>query len=136
MFKTSYQHEVHKEKYQRSSVYEDSIDPKALFCHSNTLPGWVSLQELNSRFARYIDRARVLEQRNAVFRKQLETLEHMEEMAGLEEVFSEQINTNQHRLRELLAERLKLERKLKDAEVMLDEFSVRLTPTHYIKAKY
>ncbi|XP_062851115.1 filensin [Trichomycterus rosablanca] len=127
MFKTSYRHEVRKEKYESSNVFEELSDPEpeAPFYRSTMVPGWESLQELNSRFARYINRARVLEQRNAVFRKQLETLQHMEETAGHEEVFSEQITTNQHRIRELLAERLKLEQELKDAEGMLEDFSVR-----------
>ncbi|KAB5582041.1 hypothetical protein PHYPO_G00182620 [Pangasianodon hypophthalmus] len=127
MFKTSYKREVRKEKYEHSDVFEDQGEAgsEASLCSSSMVPGLESLQELNNRFARYINRARVLEQRNAVFRKQLETLQHMEEAAGLEEVFSEQISTNQERIRELQAERAKLERELKDAERMLEEFSVR-----------
>ncbi|XP_072532935.1 filensin isoform X2 [Salminus brasiliensis] len=133
MFKTSYRHEVRKEKYERSDVFEDPGSPEddaeaTQRGHSGaraTLPAWESLQELNSRFARYINRARVLEQRNAVFRKQLETLQRMEEAAGLEEAFHEQISVNRQRIRELLAERAKLERELKDADRMLDEFSSR-----------
>lgn len=127
MFKSSYSREVRKEKYEHSDVFEDEswagIDES--ICGGSMMPGLESLQELNSRFARYINRARVLEQRNAVFRKQLETLQHMEEAGGLEEVFSEQISTNQERIRELQTERAKLERELKDAESMLEQFSDR-----------
>lgn len=131
MFKSSYLREVRKEKYEHSDEFEDQGEAgsEASFCSSSMVPGLESLQELNSRFARYINRARVLEQRNAVFRKQLETLQHMEEEAGLEELFSEQISTNQERIHELQAERTKLERELKDAECMLEEFSDRLAPT-------
>uniref|UniRef100_W5UQN9 Filensin n=1 Tax=Ictalurus punctatus TaxID=7998 RepID=W5UQN9_ICTPU len=127
MFKTSYRREVRKEKYEHSDVFEDQGEAgsEGPFGSSSGVPGLESLQELNSRFTRYINRARVLEQRNAVFRKQLETLQHMEEAAGLEEVFSEQISTNQERIRELQAERAKLERELKDAERLLEEFSDR-----------
>uniref|UniRef100_A0A8B9H9B4 Filensin n=1 Tax=Astyanax mexicanus TaxID=7994 RepID=A0A8B9H9B4_ASTMX len=133
MFKTTYKHEVHKKKYERSDVFEDPGSPEddaeaAQRGHAGaraTLPAWESLQELNSRFARYINRARVLEQRNAVFRAQLETLQRMEEAAGLEEAFHEQISVNRQRMRELQAERAKLERELKDAERMLDEFNSR-----------
>lgn len=131
MFKTSYLREVRKEKYEHSDVFEDQGEAgdEASLGSSSLVPGLESLQELNNRFARYINRARVLEQRNAVFRKQLDTLQHMEEAAGLEEVFSEQISTNQDRVRELKTERAKLERELKDAERMLEEFSNRLAPT-------
>lgn len=131
MFKSSYLHEVRKEKYEHSDVFEDhgEAGTEESFFSDSMMPGLESLQELNSRFARYINRARVLEQRNAVFRKQLETLQHMEEAAGLEEIFSEQISTNQERVQELQGERAKLERELKDAERMLEQFSDRLVHT-------
>lgn len=127
MFKTSYHREVRKEKYERSDVYEEPSSPESESAPASgpSVPGWESLQELNSRFARYINRARVLEQRNAVFRKQLETLQYMEEASGLEEAFSEQISINRQRIRELLSDRAKLERELKDAERMLDEYNSR-----------
>lgn len=130
MFKTSYLREVRKEKYEHSDVFEDQGEAgdEAGFCSSSIVPCLESLQELNNRFARYINRARVLEQRNAVFRKQLEMLQHMEEAAGIEEVFTEQIGANQERIRELQMEHSKLERELKDAERMLEEFSDRSAP--------
>ena len=65
----------------------------------------------------------MLEQRNAVFRKQLETLQRMEEASGLEEAFTEQISGNRQRLRELSSDHAKLERELKDACRMLDEYT-------------
>lgn len=129
MFKTRYLHEVRKDKYERSDVFEEPSSPETATTSGNStksVPGWESLQELNSRFARYINRARVLEQRNAVFRKQLETLQRMEEESGLEEAFSQQINVNKQRIRELQSERAKLERELKDAERMRDEYNSRL----------
>uniref|UniRef100_A0AAX7UX12 Filensin n=1 Tax=Astatotilapia calliptera TaxID=8154 RepID=A0AAX7UX12_ASTCA len=120
MFKTSYRHEVHKEKYERSDIFEDDAEESAGI---SAIQGWESLQELNSRFARYINRARVLEQRNAVFRKQLETLQQMEEASGLEEAFTEQIEVNRQRIRELFSDHAKLQRELKDACRMLDEYT-------------
>ncbi|XP_038152516.1 filensin [Cyprinodon tularosa] len=122
MFKSSYLHEVRKEKYERSDVFdetEDSETPAGI----SAIQGWESLQELNSRFARYINRARVLEQRNAVFRKQLETLQRMEETSGLEETFTEQIKINTQRIRELSSDHAKLERELREACRMLDDFT-------------
>ncbi len=121
MFKTSYLREVRKEKYERSDVFDEESEESS--AGISAIQGWESLQELNSRFARYINRARVLEQRNAVFRKQLETLQRMEEASGLEEAFTEQIDVNRQRIRELLSDRSKLERELKDACRMLDEFT-------------
>uniref|UniRef100_A0A7N8XFR4 Filensin n=1 Tax=Mastacembelus armatus TaxID=205130 RepID=A0A7N8XFR4_9TELE len=120
MVKTRYLHEVRKEKYERSDdFYEEPEDSAGI----SAIQGWESLQELNSRFARYINRARVLEQRNAVFRKQLETLHRMEEASSLEDAFREQIEVNRQRIRELSSDRAKLERELKDASRMLDEFT-------------
>ncbi|XP_036397485.1 filensin-like [Megalops cyprinoides] len=124
MFKTSYRHEVRKEKYERSDVFEEPRSPDD-YGPGSAVQGWESLQELNERFAKYINRARVLEQRNAVFRKQLETLQRMEEVSGLEEAFTEQIGLNRQRIRELLSDRAKLERELKDAERMLEEFTCK-----------
>nr|XP_046258093.1 filensin [Scatophagus argus] len=123
MFKTSYLREVRKEKYERSDVFDEEPEDSESSAGISAIQGWESLQELNSRFARYINRARVLEQRNAVFRKQLETLQRMEEASGLEEAFTEQIEVNRQRIRELFSERAKLERELKDACRMLDEFT-------------
>uniref|UniRef100_A0A4W5JQJ6 Filensin n=1 Tax=Hucho hucho TaxID=62062 RepID=A0A4W5JQJ6_9TELE len=122
MYKTSYLREVRKEKYERSDVFEEPYGPDAS-AGTSAIQGWESLQELNSRFARYINRARVLEQRNSVFRKQLETLQRMEEASGLEEAFTEQIGLNRQRISELSADRAKLEHELKDACRMLDEFT-------------
>ncbi|KAI7805214.1 filensin [Triplophysa rosa] len=128
MFKTRYLREVRKDKYERSDVFEEPSSPETATIAGNSTKsvlGWDSLQELNSRFACYINRARVLEQRNAVFRKQLETLQRMEEESGLEEAFIQQISVNRQRIRELQSDRAKLERELKDAERMLDEYNSR-----------
>ncbi|KAL6101957.1 bfsp1 [Pungitius sinensis] len=123
MYKSSYAHEVRREKYERSDVFDE--DPAESSAGISAIQGWESLQELNGRFARYINRARVLEQRNAVFRKQLETLQRMEEPSGLEEAFSQQTEVNRKRIRELSSDQAKLERELKDACRMLDEFTCK-----------
>ncbi|KAM4694897.1 filensin [Discoglossus pictus] len=122
MYRTSYLREVRKEKYERS----DGFDEQSLVDFSNLglsqVQGLENLQELNERFANYINRARVLEQRNAIFRKQLETFQRMDEISGLEEAFAEQIELNRQRIRELALDRFKLDREYKDAQRMLDEF--------------
>ncbi|CAI9553104.1 unnamed protein product [Staurois parvus] len=125
MYKTSYLREVRKEKYERS----DGFDEQSLVDISNLglsqAKGLENLQELNERFANYINRARVLEQRNAIFRKQLETFQRMDEISGLEEAFAEQIELNRQRIRELASDRSKLEREYKDAQRMVDEFKTK-----------
>ncbi|XP_037637654.1 filensin isoform X2 [Sebastes umbrosus] len=123
MYKTSYLHEVRKEKFERSDVFDEEPSDSESSAGISAIQGWESLQELNSRFARYINRARVLEQRNAVFRKQLETLQRMEEASGLEEAFTEQTDVNRQRIRELSSDHSKLERELRDACRMMDEFT-------------
>uniref|UniRef100_A0A3B3HXU9 Filensin n=1 Tax=Oryzias latipes TaxID=8090 RepID=A0A3B3HXU9_ORYLA len=125
MFKTTYRHEVHKEKCERSNVCDEDGEDSEISAGISAIHGWENLQELNSRFARYINRARVLEQRNAVFRKQLETLQRMEEASGLEEAFTEQIEVNRQRIRELCSDRAKLERELKESCRMLDEYTIK-----------
>ncbi|XP_062257531.1 filensin isoform X2 [Platichthys flesus] len=123
MYKTSYLHEVRKEKYEHTDVFTEEPEDSETSAGISAIQGWESLQELNSRFARYINRARVLEQRNAVFRKQLETLQRMEEASGLEEAFTEQTDVNRKRIRELSSDRAKLDRELRDACRMLDDFT-------------
>ncbi|XP_053292816.1 filensin [Pleuronectes platessa] len=123
MFKISYLREVRKEKYESSDVFTEEPEDSESSAGISAIQGWESLQELNSRFARYINRARVLEQRNAVFRKQLETLQRMEEASGLEEAFTEQTDVNRQRIRELSSDRAKLDRELRDACRMMDDFT-------------
>ncbi|XP_060086712.1 filensin [Heteronotia binoei] len=121
MYRSSYLREVRKEKYERSDAYEE-LPESPEFSSLAQAQGLENLQELNERFSNYINRARVLEQRNAIFRKQLETFQRMEELAGLEEAFAAQVELNSQRVRELAADRLKLEREEKDSQRMLDEF--------------
>ncbi|XP_066478527.1 filensin [Tiliqua scincoides] len=121
MYRSSYLREVRKEKYERSDAYEE-LPESPEFSSLAQAQGLENLQELNERFANYINRARVLEQRNTIFRKQLETFQRVEELAGLEEAFAAQIDLNRQRVRELSTDRSRLEREEKDAQRMLDEF--------------
>ncbi|KAF7249340.1 Filensin [Varanus komodoensis] len=121
MYRSSYLREIRKEKYERSDAYEE-LPESPEFGSLAQAQGLENLQELNERFTNYINRARVLEQRNAIFRKQLETFQRMDELAGLEEVFAAQVDLNRQRVRELASDRAKLEREEKDAQRMLDEF--------------
>uniref|UniRef100_A0A8C4VP01 Filensin n=1 Tax=Gopherus evgoodei TaxID=1825980 RepID=A0A8C4VP01_9SAUR len=121
MYRSSYLREVRKEKYERSDAY-DELRGTSDFSSLAQAQGLENLQELNERFANYINRARMLEQRNTIFRKQLETFQRMDVLAGLEEAFAEQIELNRLRIRELSADRAKLEREDKDSQRMLDEY--------------
>ncbi|XP_048864271.1 filensin [Brienomyrus brachyistius] len=133
MYMTSYRREVCKEQYERPDVFEEPEEPQVPPPeHSRgaglagiPVQGMESLQELNERFARCIGRARMLEQRNAVFRKQLEMLQHVEEVSGLGEACSEQISLHRQRLRELSSEQARLDRERHEAERKLEDFSSR-----------
>ncbi|KFP67022.1 Filensin [Cariama cristata] len=121
MYRSSFLREVRKEKYERSDAY-DELRGSPEFDSLAQARGLENLQELNERFASYINRARVLEQRNTILRKQLETFQRMDELVGLEEAFAGQIEFNRQRMRELASDRAKLEREEKDAQRMLDEY--------------
>ncbi|KAJ7407212.1 Filensin [Willisornis vidua] len=121
MYRSSFLREVRKEKYERSDAY-DELRGSPEFDSLAQARGLENLQELNERFASYINRARVLEQRNAILRKQLETFQRMDELVGLDEAFAGQIEFNRQRMRELATDRAKLEREEKDAQRMLDEY--------------
>ncbi|XP_047916942.2 filensin [Anser cygnoides] len=120
MYRSSFLHEVRK-KYERSDAY-DELRGSPEFDSLAQAQGLENLQELNERFASYINRARVLEQRNAILRKQLETFQCMDELVGLDEAFAGQNEFNRQRMRELASDRAKLEREEKDAQRMLDEY--------------
>ncbi|XP_074945973.1 filensin [Phalacrocorax aristotelis] len=121
MYRSSFLREVRKEKYRRSDAY-DELRGSPEFDSLAQARGLENLQELNQRFASYINRARVLEQRNTILRKQLETFQRMDELVGLDEAFAGQIEFNRQRMRELASDRAKLEREEKDAQRMLDEY--------------
>ncbi|KAM9315782.1 filensin [Gastrophryne carolinensis] len=127
MYKTSYSREVRKEKYERSDGFDDQSLVEISNLGLSQTQGLENLQQLHERFANYINRARVLEQRNAIFRKQLETFQRMDEISGLEEAFAEQIELNRQRLRELTSDWSKLEREYKDAQRMVDDFKTKYT---------
>ncbi|XP_069090187.1 filensin [Pleurodeles waltl] len=122
MYRSTYLREVHKEKYEWSDALEHQSLADFSLLGLSQAQGLENLQELNQRFANYINRARVLEQRNAIFRKQLETFQRMDEISGLEVAFEEQIEVNRQRIRELSLDHAKLEREYKDAQRMVDEF--------------
>ncbi|NWH16315.1 filensin [Grus americana] len=121
MYRSSFLREVRKEKYERSDAY-DELRGSPEFDSLAQARGLENLQELNERFTSYINRARVLEQRNTILRKQLETFQRMDELVGLDEAFAGQIEFNRQRMRELASDRAKLEREEKDAQRMLDEY--------------
>ncbi|NXT26516.1 BFSP1 protein, partial [Syrrhaptes paradoxus] len=121
MYRSSFLREVRKEKYERSDAY-DELRGSPEFDSLAQARGLENLQEFNERFASYINRARVLEQRNTILRKQLETFQRMDELVGLDEAFAGQIEFNRQRMRELASDRAKLEREEKDAQRMLDEY--------------
>ncbi|XP_038662989.1 filensin isoform X1 [Scyliorhinus canicula] len=88
-------------------------------------PSLGSLQEFNRRFNKYVDRARAVERSSAALEKQLESLQQIEELSGLEGVFTEQIDHNQQRIWQLLNDLSRLEKELKDAQRALDGYRTK-----------
>ncbi|XP_048843400.1 filensin-like [Brienomyrus brachyistius] len=123
MLRTSCLYEVRKEKYDRGSLEE--LDHPDVSYPESAILDWESLQELNECFTKYINWARVLEQHNAIFRKQLETLHRIEEVSNLEDGFVEQIKLNRQRISELSSQRTKLKHEWEDAEWVLTEHNNR-----------
>uniref|UniRef100_UPI00398E4564 filensin n=1 Tax=Pristiophorus japonicus TaxID=55135 RepID=UPI00398E4564 len=119
MFDTSYPHDVRKENDKESDPFNERNG--ADFPN----PGLEGLQEFNERFSKYISRARALEQSSGALRKQLESLRQIEELSGLEDAFTEQIDCNQQRIWELHSDLNHLEKELKDAQHALDEYRTK-----------
>ncbi|XP_041062143.1 filensin [Carcharodon carcharias] len=119
MFGTSYLREAGKGNERESDPHDEWSGAGA------PKPSLGSLQEFNERFSKYVQRARAVERSTAVLEKQLEGLQQIEELSGLEGVFTEQIDHNQQRIWQLLNDLNRLEKELKDAQRALDEYCTK-----------
>ncbi|XP_072907357.1 filensin [Hemitrygon akajei] len=112
-------HDVEKTK-------EGKTDPFSMWSGTDLAkPGLQSLEEFNIRFSRYVNRTRTFDQSNTSLGKQLESLRQVRELAGLEDVFTEQIQQNQQRIWDLHNELNCLEQELKDAQRALDDYRTK-----------
>ncbi|XP_050015550.1 filensin isoform X2 [Alexandromys fortis] len=81
-----------------------------------------ALQALGERVAAQVQRARALQQRHAALRRQLDAFQRLSEQPGPEDALARHVEANLQRVRDLVAERARLERQEAEAQRELDEF--------------
>ncbi|XP_015452436.1 filensin isoform X2 [Pteropus alecto] len=117
MYRRSYVFQTRKEQYERAEEAPDRlVEGRA------SAPTLAALQGLGERVAAHVQRARALEQRHAVLRRQLDAFQRLGELAGPEDALARHVEGNRQRARDLAAERARLERQGAEAQRALDEF--------------
>ncbi|XP_017510321.3 filensin isoform X1 [Manis javanica] len=123
MYRRSYVFQSRKEQYERAEEALPHIgQPGSLLEGSATAPNLAALQGLGERVAAHVQRARALEQRHAVLRRQLDAFQRLGELAGPEDALARHVEGNRQRVRDLATERTRLERQGAEAQRALDEF--------------
>ncbi|XP_004433787.1 PREDICTED: filensin [Ceratotherium simum simum] len=122
MYRRSYVFQTRKEQYQRAEAASRAAEPDSLAEGRAAAPSLLALQGLGERVAAHVQRARVLEQRHAVLRRQLDAFQRLDELAGPEDALARHVESNRQRARDLAAERARLERQGAEAQRALDEF--------------
>ncbi|CAI9154043.1 unnamed protein product [Rangifer tarandus platyrhynchus] len=122
MFRRSYVFQTRKEQYERAEEAPRAAEPDRLAESRAAAPNLAALQGLGERVAAHVQRARALEQRHAVLRRQLDAFQRLDELAGPEDALARHVEGNRQRARDLAAERTRLERQGAEAQRALDEF--------------
>ncbi|XP_058990081.1 filensin [Mustela lutreola] len=122
MYRRSYVFQTRKEQYERAEEAPRAAEPDSLVEGRPAAPGLAALQGLGERVAAHVQRARALEQRHAVLRRQLDAFQRLGELAGAEDALARHVEGNRQRTRDLAAERTRLERQGAEAQRALDEF--------------
>ncbi|XP_059934567.1 filensin [Mesoplodon densirostris] len=122
MYRRSYVFQARKEQYERAEEAAHAAAPDSLVEGRAAAPSLVQLQGLGERVAAHVQRARALEQRHAVLRKQLDAFQRLDELAGPEDALARHVEGNRQRARDLAAERTRLERQGAEAQRTLCEF--------------
>uniref|UniRef100_A0A2R8ZZ31 Filensin n=1 Tax=Pan paniscus TaxID=9597 RepID=A0A2R8ZZ31_PANPA len=123
MYRRSYVFQTRKEQYEHADEASRAAEPER-----PADEGWAgatslaALQGLGERVAAHVQRARALEQRHAGLRRQLDAFQRLGELAGPEDALARQVESNRQRVRDLAAERARLERQGTEAQRALDEF--------------
>ncbi|XP_030165991.1 filensin isoform X1 [Lynx canadensis] len=122
MYRRSYVFQTRKEQYERAEEAPRAAEPDSLAEGRTAAPSLAALQGLGERVAAHVQRARALEQRHAVLRRQLDAFQRLGELAGPEDALARHVEGNLQRARDLAAERTRLERQGAEAQRVLDEF--------------
>ncbi|XP_059561467.1 filensin isoform X2 [Myotis daubentonii] len=118
MYPRSYVFQTRQERYERA----EEEAPGRLASDPAAAPNLAALQGLGERVAAQVQRARALEQRHGVLRRQLDAFQRLGELAGPEDALLRQVEGNRQRARDLEAERARLERRGAEAQRALDEY--------------
>ncbi|XP_060042397.1 filensin isoform X1 [Erinaceus europaeus] len=118
MYRRSYVFQSRKEQYERSEEAPRAAESEVPAGRQSL----AALQGLGERVAAHIQRARALEQRHAVLRRQLDAFQRLGELGGPEDALARYVEGNRLRARDLAAERARLERQGAEAQRALDEF--------------
>ncbi|XP_023979405.1 filensin isoform X2 [Physeter macrocephalus] len=122
MYRRSYVFQARKEQYERAEEAPRAAEPDSLVEGRAAAPSLAQLQGLGERVAAHVQRARALEQRHAVLRRQLDAFQRLDELAGPEDALARHVEGNRQRARDLAAERTRLERQGAEAQRALCEF--------------
>uniref|UniRef100_A0A8C3WHW7 Filensin n=1 Tax=Catagonus wagneri TaxID=51154 RepID=A0A8C3WHW7_9CETA len=122
MYRRSYIFQTRKEQYERAEEAPRAGESDSLAEGWAGAPSLAALQGLGERVAAHVQRARALEQRHAVLRRQLDAFQRLGELSGPEDALARHVEGNRQRARDLAAERTRLERQGAEAQRALDEF--------------
>ncbi|KAM9057643.1 filensin [Megaptera novaeangliae] len=122
MYRRSYVFQARKEQYERAEEASRAAEPDSLVEGRAAAPSLAQLQGLGERVAAHVQRARALEQRHVVLRRQLDAFQRLDELAGSEDALARHVEGNRQRARDLAAERNRLERQGAEAQRALCEF--------------
>ena len=122
MYRRSYVFQARKEQYERAEEASRATEPDSLVEGRAAAPSLAQLQGLGERVAAHVQRARALEQRHVVLRRQLDAFQRLDELAGSEDALARHVEGNRQRARDLAAERNRLERQGAEAQRALCEF--------------
>ncbi|CAO2578559.1 Bfsp1 [Lemmus lemmus] len=116
MYSRSFVFQAHQERYEHAQPAGPAVQP------GGTAPGLAALQALGERVAAQVQRARALQQRHAALRRQLDAFQRLGEQPGPEDALARHVEANLQRVRDLVAERARLERQEAEAQRELDEY--------------
>ncbi|XP_035976403.1 filensin isoform X1 [Halichoerus grypus] len=122
MYRRSYVFQTRKEQYELADETTRAAEPDSTVEGRAAAPSLAALQGLGERVAAHVQRARALEQRHAVLRRQLDAFQRLGEPTGPEDALARHVESNHQRTRDLAAERARLERQGAEAQRALDEF--------------
>ncbi|KAM6163780.1 filensin [Rhynchocyon petersi] len=122
MYRRTFAFQMRREQYKRSEEQPRALEPGGRSASASVARSLAAVQELGERVSAFVQRARALEQRHAVLRRQLYAFRSLGDLGAPEEALAQQVEGNRQRARDLAAERARLKRQGAEAQRSLDEF--------------